>query len=150
MNRESFWSGGFVFVLSIVLLVWVIPTYGGVGATFGMPPQLLPSIAAWIMLVCAGVVTIRGAIGMVRSKDLWIVSIPWRSVWGGIWPFLYVAACIVILDNNVPITYAGPFIIGIMLILLGERRWAMIIGCSLVPPFLLYLLSTYLMRIGIV
>jgi hypothetical protein len=37
-----------------------------------------------------------------------------------------------------------------MLFLLGERRWYMILGCSVVPVALLYVLSVYLMRVGVV
>jgi hypothetical protein len=37
-----------------------------------------------------------------------------------------------------------------MLVLLGERRWYMLLGCSVVPVALLYALSVYLMRIGVV
>jgi hypothetical protein len=42
-----------------------------------------------------------------------------------------------------------PIIAG-MLFLLGERRWYILLGCSVAPVVLLYLLSVYLMRVGVV
>jgi hypothetical protein len=149
MYRESFWSGGAVAAFAVFLLAWVIPEYGGRGATYGMPPQLLPSIAAWIMLVCSSVVFMRGAIGLYRSGESAIGSPPWDKIWGGLWPFLYVLAAIYAL-TYAKVTYAGPFIIGIMLFLLGERRWYILLPCSLGPAIFLYMLSVYLMRIGVV
>jgi hypothetical protein len=149
MNRESFWSGSIVAAFAVVCIVWIIPEYGGQGATYGMPPQLLPSIAAWVMFVCCAIVTIRAGIGLYRSGEPVFGVIPWLKLWGSVWPFLYVIVSIFIL-SYFPLTYAGPFIIALMLWILGERRPAYLIGCSIAPALFLYFLSAHLMRIGIV
>jgi hypothetical protein len=149
MYRERIWSGGAVALFSVLLLAWVIPEYGGRGATFGMPPQLLPSIAAWVMLVASLVVVLQGVVGVARSRDPIVAEPPWEKIWGGLWPFLYVIGVIFVV-SRVRITYAGPFIVGILLVLLGERRWYVILPCSVGPSVFLYLLSVYLMRIGVV
>lgn len=44
--------------------------------------------------------------------------------------------------------WLGPFLIAGML-LLGERRWRMLLGCALVPVALLHVLSVYRMRVGV-
>lgn len=149
MHRERFWSGGLVALFSILLLAWVIPEYGGRGATFGMPPQLLPSIAAWVILAASVVVLLQGVVGMARSGEPLLDRPSWGTIWGGLWPFLYVIGVILVV-SRVKITYAGPFIVGILLVLLGERRWYVILPCSLGPSVFLYLLSVYLMRVGVV
>ena len=62
---------------------------------------------------------------------------------------MYVGATIYFL-SLFKITYVGIPLIAGLLLLLGERCWYMLLGCSVVPVLLLYVLSVYMMRIGMV
>ena len=150
MPRQSFWSGLVVVGFALLTLNWIIPTYAGTMALAAMPPDLLPRIAAWIMLVCGAIVVVHAAIELRRQEESVVsLDIDWRAFGWAVWPFLYVTASIYILIHF-KITYVGAPIIAGLLFLLGERRWPILIGCSAVPVFLLYVLSVYLMRVGVV
>ncbi len=150
MPRSDFWSGLAVVAFGLLALVWMIPNYAGSNPFAQMPPELVPSIAAWIMIVCGGIVAAGGALRMLRDRVAPVtVHIDWRAIGWAIWPFFYLAGAIWVL-TMVKITWAGPILIAGMLVLLGERRWWMVLGCAVVPVALLYVLSVYLMRIGVV
>ncbi|MGY6635449.1 MAG: tripartite tricarboxylate transporter TctB family protein [Alkalilacustris sp.] len=150
MPRSDFWSGLVVAAFGVLALVWMIPNYAGSNPFAQMPPELVPNIAAWIMVVCGGVVAAGGLVGMVRARLAPLTrELDWRGVLWVAWPFVYVGVAVWVL-TMIKITWAGAFLIGGMLVLLGERRWWMILGCSVVPVALLYVLSVYLMRVGVV
>jgi hypothetical protein len=150
MPRSDFWSGIGVAAFGLLALLWMIPNYAGTNPFAQMPPGLVPSIAAWIMIVCGTIVAAGGMIGMLRDGASPVsADINWRAIGWTAWPFLYVGAAIWVM-SFVKITWFGAFLIGGMLFLLGERRWWMILGCSVVPVALLYVLSVYLMRVGVV
>jgi hypothetical protein len=150
MHRSSFWSGLVVIGFAVLALVWIIPGYAGANPLAQMPPDLVPRIAAWLMLVC-GLFIVAGALAeMIRQGESPILTaVDWRGVGWALWPFLYVAVAIWLL-TMFRITHVGAPIIAGMLLLYGERRWWLIALCSLVPVGLLYLLSVYLMRMGVV
>lgn len=115
-----------------------------------MPPGLVPGIAAWIMVLCGGAIAAGGLLGSLRSgTPLVSTDIDWRAIGWAAWPFAYVAGAIWFM-SFIKITWFGAFLIGGMLILLGERRWYVVLGCSVVSVVLLYGLSVYLMRVGVV
>jgi hypothetical protein len=150
MPRSDFWSGLAVAAFGALALLWMIPNYAGTNPLAQMPPGLVPSIAAWLMVVCGAIVAAGGVLRMIQAGMPPLTSeINWVAIAWIIWPFLYVAAAIWIM-TFVKITWAGAFLIGGMLFLLGERRWYMILGCSVVPVALLYVLSVYMMRVGVV
>lgn len=150
MNRVNFWSGLFVCVFSIAALFWIIPTYAGRSALAAMPPDLLPRIASWIMLVSGGVVTVSAAVRMHTSGERFIeTQVDWRGIGWALWPFVYVAFFIWLV-SFVKLTWLGVPMIGLMLFLFGERRWYMLLSYSVIPVVLVYLLSTGLMRVGVI
>ena len=150
MPRSDFWSGLAVVAFGLLALVWMIPNYAGSNPFAQMPPELVPSIAAWIMVVCGGIVAAGGLIAMLRDRTLpFSADINWRAIGWAAWPFAYVGLGIWLL-TMFKITWVGAFLIAGMLLLLGERRWWMILGCSVLPVALLYVLSVYLMRVGVV
>ena len=150
MPRSDFWSGLVVAAFGGLALVWMIPNYAGTNPFAQMPPGLVPSIAAWIMVVCGGIVAAGGLVGMLRDRALpFSAEIDWRGLGWAAWPFAYVGVAIWVM-SYVKITWFGAFLIGGMLLLLGERRWWMLLGCSVAPVAVLYVLSVYLMRIGVV
>lgn len=150
MARQSFWSGLVVMAFAALCLVWIIPNYAGVNPLAQMPPDLVPNIASWIMLLSAGVVVVKSLIEMIRKGEPPInFDIDWRALGWAWWPFFYVGVAIYVL-TQVKLTYAGAPIIAVMLFLLGERRWYILLGCSVVPVMLLYFLSVYLMRVGVI
>lgn len=150
MHRASFWSGLVVVAFALLALLWIIPNYAGANPLAQMPPDLVPRIAAWIMLVSGAIVVVQAATEMVRAGEPFVSSrIDWAAIGWAAWPFLYVAVAVWVL-TQVKITHAGVPIIAGMLLLLGERRWWMILGCSVAPVALLYLLSVHLMRVGVV
>ena len=150
MPRSDFWSGLVVAAFGLLALLWMIPNYAGGNPFAQMPPGLVPSIAAWAMIICGGVVAAGGLLGMLRDGQLPVTTeINWRAIGWALWPFLYVGVAIWFM-TFIKITWFGAFLIGGMLILLGERRWWMILMCSVVPVVLLYILSVYLMRVGVV
>ncbi len=150
MARQNFWSGLIVMSFAAICLVWVIPNYAGVNPLAQMPPDLVPNIASWIMLLSAGVVVIKAAIQMAQKREAPVnLDLNWRAIGWASWPFVYVAGAIYVL-MHFKLTHAGVPLIAIMLFLLGERRWYILLGCSVVPVVLLYILSVYLMRVGVV
>jgi hypothetical protein len=150
MPRSDFWSGLAVAALGALALVWMIPNYAGTNPFAQMPPGLVPSIAAWLMVVCGAIIAAGGLLRMIQAGMSPLANeINWAAIGWAAWPFLYVAVAISFM-TFVKITWLGPFVIGGMLVLLGERRWYMLLGCSVVPVALLYALSVYLMRIGVV
>lgn len=150
MPRSDFWSGLAVLAFGLLALFWMIPNYAGSNPFAQMPPELVPSIAAWIMTVCGAVVALSGLFRMLRDRLVPVTAdLNWRAIGWAAWPFLYVAVAIWVM-TFVKITWFGAFLIGGMLWLLGERRWWMILGCSVTPVVLLYVLSVYMMRIGVV
>lgn len=149
MLRVNFWSGLAVVAFSIALLTWIIPAFGGGGFSFGLPPQLVATIGAWIMLISAGALVLLSVITMVRTKESPISRVNVSDVWHQVWPFLYVLFFI-ILAIYVPLTWIAPLLIGGLLFILGEKRWYMYLICTLTPTAGLYILTVYLMRIGVV
>lgn len=150
MPRSDFWSGLVVAGFGLVALLWMIPNYAGTNPFAQMPPGLVPSIAAWIMIICGGVVAVGGMIRLLRDGLLPVTrEFNWVAIAWAAWPFVYVGVAIWFM-TFFKITWLGAFVIAGMLVLLGERRWYMIIGCSAVPPALLYFLSVYMMRVGVV
>ncbi len=150
MVRKNFWSGIVVASFAVLALTWIIPNYAGTNPFARMPPDLVPSIAAWIMLICGVIITAGAVIEMIRSGQKPITTdIDWRGLGWALWPFVYVGAAIYFL-SLFKITYVGIPLIAGLLLLLGERRWYMLLGCSVVPVLLLYMLSVYMMRIGMV
>ncbi|TVQ41637.1 MAG: hypothetical protein EA370_01525 [Wenzhouxiangella sp.] len=150
MARQNFWSGLVVAAFALLALTWMIPNYAGTNPMAQMPPGLVPSIAAWIMLVCGLIVALGGLVGLVRGRQ-WPVTtrIDWAGLGWTLWPFVYVAAAIYVL-TFVKITWFGVPLIAGLLFLLGERRWYLLLGCSVVPVAMLYVLSVHMMRIGVV
>ena len=134
----------------LLALLWMIPNYAGSNPFAQMPPGLVPSIAAWIMIVCGGIVALGGLVGMLRG-GLTPVSteVNWRAIGWALWPFVYVGGAIWFM-TFIKITWFGAILIAGMLVILGERRWYVILVCSAAPVALLYVLSVYLMRIGVV
>lgn len=149
MQKQSFWSGVVVVAFAILALAWIIPGYAGAPSRRGMPPDLLPRIGAWLMLLSgAGIVIVSG----LRARQAGGVlprSFPARNLWASAWPFVYVAAAIIAM-TQVKITWLGaPMILGFLL-LLGERRPVVLAVCAAAPVALLYVLAVHLMRIGVV
>ena len=150
MPRSDFWSGLVVAGFGLLAVFWAIPNYAGSNPFAQMPPGLVPSIAAWIMIVCGGIVALKGLVKLIASGMAPLTTeINWAAIGWALWPFLFVAVAIWFM-TFIKITWFGAALIGIMLVLLGERRWWLILGCSVVPPVLLYILSVYMMRIGVV
>lgn len=149
MLRINFWSGLAVVGFSLALLIWIIPTFGGGGFSFGLPPQLVATIGAWIILISSGFLVAISAITMWRNKTPLIVSINVQEIWHQVWPFLYVLFFIV-LAIFLPLTWIAPFLIAGLLFILDERRWLVYLICALTPTAGLYILTVYLMRIGVV
>lgn len=150
MQKHSFWSGLFVFGFALLALLWIIPNYAGTSMMVGMPPDLFPRLAAWLMAISSLCVVLVAAWRMYRTgESLVSVDIDWPSLGYAVWPFLYVAVSVYLL-TMFKITHVGAPIIAGMLLLHGERRWTVLVVCSVAPVALLYLLSVYLMRVGVV
>ena len=150
MPRSDFWSGVAVAGFGLLALFWMIPNYAGTNPFAQMPPGLVPSIGAWLMVVCGGIVAVKGLVQMLRDRVGPLTGdLHWDAVAWAAWPFAYVAVAIWFM-TFIKLTWFGPILIGVMLFLLGERRWYMILGCSVVPVVLLYILSVYMMRVGVV
>nr|WP_163501239.1 hypothetical protein [Halomonas socia] len=149
MARMDFWSGAVVSALALALIIWVIPTYGGGGAAFGLPPQLLASLGAWLMLICAAALSLVSAVKLWRAGESPIQLPSGSHLWHMLWPFLYVLGFIFLVDRF-PLTWIAPLLIGALLVILGERRWYLVLPVAVVPALGLYVLTAHLMRIGVV
>jgi hypothetical protein len=95
MQRSSFWSGLAVIAFTVLALVWIIPGYAGANPLAQMPPDLVPRIAACLMLVC-GLFIVAGSLAeMIRTGESPVAErVDWRALGWTIRPFLYVAAAI--------------------------------------------------------
>lgn len=149
MRRKNLWSGLGVSLFACWLLAWLIPRYGGSGMAFGMHPQRLATLGAWVMLLCAATLAIVSLIQLKNSRTPLCKLPPLSNVWHQSWPFGYVLFFIV-LAIFLPLTWLAPFIVGTLVALLGERRWYVILLAAAVPTAALYLLTVHLMRIGVV
>lgn len=116
---------------------------------FGMHPQRLATLGAWVMLLCAATLAIVSLIQLKNSRAPLFKLPPLSNVWHQSWPFGYVLFFIV-LAIFLPLTWLAPFIVGTLVALLGERRWYVILLAAAVPTAALYLLTVHLMRIGVV
>ncbi|MDR5864473.1 hypothetical protein QC758_16075 [Halomonas campisalis] len=149
MPRKNFWSGLGVAALAVMLLTWIIPTYGGSGFAFGMQPQRLATLGAWLILGCSIVLTVVSAIALKRRGESIVATPDLGHLWHQAWPFLYVLGFIVLIDRF-PLTWVAPLLIGGLLLLLGERRWYVVVLTAAIPTAGLYGLTAHLMRIGVV
>nr|WP_290826982.1 hypothetical protein [Halomonas sp.] len=149
MLRKNVWSGLGVTLITCWLLVWLIPRYGGSGMAFGMHPQRLATLGAWVMLVCAVTLTLISFIQLRKQQTPLFASPSFAVIWHQFWPFLYVLFFIG-LAIYLPLTWLAPFIVGALVMLLGERRWYVVALVAAVPTLALYLLTVHLMRIGVV
>lgn len=150
MLRSDLISGLVVMAFALLAIIWILPTWGGQSFGRGMPPQFMPSIGAWAMLICGGALVVQSAIKLRRDGS------PPRKpgarregLFFTIWPILYVAAS-VFLVNRFGLIVSGPFIIAVLLFLIGERRPIVVIIASLAPPALIYLVAVHMMRVGMI
>lgn len=149
MPRKNFWSGVGVAAVAAFLLAWVIPTFGGRGFAIGMPPKALATLGAWLMLGCAGLLILVSAIALKRAREPFFALPSFGHLWHQTWPFLYVLGFILLIDRF-PLTWVAPLLIGGLLLLLGERRWHVVLLTATIPAAGLYGLTAHLMRIGVV
>ena len=148
-QRKNLWSGIGVTLLAGLLLIWVIPNHGGSGVAFGMHPRRLATLGAWVTLVSAAILSAVALAHLMKHRVPLIVSLDPMALWHQVWPFLY-TLCFIGLITFLPLTWLAPFLIGGLLLLLGERRWLVIVLTSTIPAAGLYLLTVYLMRLGVV
>ncbi len=149
-HRANFWTGLVVTSFALFALLWIIPTQAGESLMAGMPPDLLPRLAMYLTLISGAIVTIDALRKMLREGTAPItLNLDWPMIGWSLWPIGFVGL-IVFLLSMFKMTYAGPVILAVFLVLLGERRWYVLLPCSTVPVLLLYGLSVYLMRVGVV
>lgn len=149
MQRMNVWSGLGVALVACWLLIWLIPRYGGSGIAFGMPPQRLATLGAWVMLLSATALALTSLVQLKKQHVSLVKHVSFANAWHQVWPFLYVLTFIY-LANFLPLTWLAPFIVGTLVALLGERRWYVILLAAATPTIALYLLTAHLMRIGVV
>ena len=149
-HRANFWAGLVVTGFALLALFWIIPTHAGQSTMPGMPPDLLPRLAMYLTLVSGVIVTID-ALRKMRREGVTLITrdLDWPLIGWAIWPIVFVALIVVLL-SQFKMTHIGPFVLAAFLLLLGERRWYVLLPCSVIPVLLLYGLSVYLMRVGVV
>lgn len=130
-------------------MVWLIPSYGGRGFGGSVSPKFMPYIGATIMMCASAMVWIPALVALLNTRARLLGPVPLRSVFLQIWPFAFVGLAIVAITWG-GLIYSGPIVIGALLLILGERRLPVILGASLVPPGLIWVLATQLMRVGMV
>jgi hypothetical protein len=149
MQSRSLWSGVLIVAFATLALTWLILAYAGAPSRRGMPPDLLPRIGAWLMLLGGVGLSIVSGMRAIGAGGLMPAGFGARTLWSSAWPFLYVGLAVVAM-TQVKITWIGaPMIVGFLL-LLGERRLAVLALCSAAPVALLYVPSAHLMRVGVV
>lgn len=116
---------------------------------FGMHPQRLATLGAWVMLLCAIALTLISVIQLRKQRIPLLISPSLAVIWHQLWPFLY-ALFFIVLAIYLPLTWLAPFIVGALVMLLGERRWYVVALAAAAPTAALYLLTAHLMRIGVV
>lgn len=154
MSRTDLWSGLVVVAIGALSLVWLLPTYGGQSFGRGLSPQFMPSIGAWAMLIC-GLLLVSQSFLRLRRGESAEAADPatdmnaLRRLLFTTWPLAYVAAAILAIVE-IGLIYSGPFLIALLLILIGERRPVIVLLAALIPPAIIYVLAVHLMRIGII
>lgn len=116
---------------------------------FGMHPQRLATLGAWVMLLCAATLAVASFIQLKKQRASLFQLPPLTDAWHQTWPFLYVLFFI-LLATFLPLTWLAPFILGTLVALLGERRWYVVLLTAAIPTTALYVLTVHLMRIGVV
>jgi hypothetical protein len=147
--RNNFWSGLSVFFASVLLMVWLIPAYGGRGFGGSVSPKFMPYVGAAIMMCASAVVWISALVTALKTRHRLISSVPVRSVILQIWPFAFVGLAIIGITWG-GLIYSGPFMICALLLILGERRTPVLFCASIGPPCIIWVLATQLMRVGMV
>ena len=150
MPRSDLWSALVVVVLAGLALLWILPTWGGQSFGRGMPPQFMPSIGAWAMLVCGLLMAGQSALKLRRAPSPPLdPDKPRAGPLFTLWPLAYVAGAVIAIAT-IGLIWSGPVIIALLLVLIGEWRPLVVTTAALVPPGIIYVLAVYLMRIGIV
>lgn len=147
--RANFWSGLVVFSISVLLVLWIIPSFVGRGFGGSVPPKFMPMIGVSIMMAASAVVVVKAFFELMRAGEGLFAPIRLGGVLYQAWPFAFVALAIIAI-SQAGLVYSGPFVIAALLLLLGERRPAVVIPSVLIPPALIWVLATQLMRIGMV
>jgi len=147
--RSNFWSGLIAFLASVLLLVWLIPTYGGDGFGGSVSPKFMPNLGATLMLCASAAVWISSLATLIKTQQALISTVPFRSVSQQLWPFGFVGLAILGFAAG-GLIYLGPFVICALLLILGERRPSILACASIVPPCLIWILATQLMHVGMV
>lgn len=154
MSRTDLWSGLAIVAGALLSLLWLLPTYGGQSFGRGRAAQFMPSIGAWAMLVCGGLLVAQSLRRMRRAGTEAPLPAPdtrglWRRLLFTLWPLAYVAAAILAIVN-IGLISSGPVIIALLLVLIGERRAPVVLAAALIPPAIIYVLAVHLMRIGVI
>ena len=149
-HRTNFWTGLIVTGFALFALLWIIPTQAGQSLMAGMPPDLLPRLAMYLTLISGAIVTLDAFRKMLREGVAPVtLNLDWPLIAWALWPIGFVALVMFVL-SMFKMTYVGPVFLAVFMMLLGERRWHVILACSTIPVLLLYGLSVYLMRVGVV
>lgn len=147
--RVDFWSGLTTFVVSLLLIFWVIPAYVGRGFGGSIAPNFMPLVGAWIMLAASAAVWLKALHGLVKAGESLFGGIEPGPVLRQLWPFAFVTVAILCI-SWIGLVYSGPFLIASLVLFLGERRPTVVLTAALVPPALIWVLATQLMHVGMV
>lgn len=147
--RANFWSGLTVFAVSILAIFLVIPGFVGPGFGGSVSPKFMPTVGASIMTAASAAVWIGALRALVRSGEGVLAPVEVGSLLRQLWPFAFVALAIALI-SWVGLIYSGPFVIAALLLILGERNPAILVPASVIPPALIWVLATQLMRVGMV
>lgn len=148
-SKTNFWTGVFSAIFALVLLLWVIPKYGGGGFSHGLPPQLVATIGAWVILIFALSLCVQSLMVLFRNREKIATFPAFSEIWHQIWPFIY-TLFFIIAATKLPLTFIGPILIFGLLLILGERRKLILFLTSILPSLALYILTVHLMKIGVV
>lgn len=147
--RSDFWSGMVVFLAACLLMFWIIPAYGGRGLSGSISPKFMPTVGVAIMMAASAAVWVNALVGLLRSGHRVSAPVDLRSIAMQLWPFAFVALAVAVV-TRIGLIYSGPFMIAALLLLLRERRPLVILPAALIPPALIWVLATQLMRVGMV
>jgi len=147
---KDFWTGLFLFCISILLYFYLIPNYVTTGSGMGMSPRFFPSMAAILLGVLSLLLTsfsfvhLKRAgrrIAFLRYQELLSISnVPIKK------RTLYVLLILVVfflLFEHLGFFVATPFALASMMLAFGQRKWVLIISISISLPVLLYFLFTF-------
>lgn len=153
MRRAIFYTYSFIFLFSLVCIVWLIPAYCPPFSGFGMPPSALPYTLCAVMMIFSLPIIIRSALGRKSLFDKKKAEekhpenpIP-AAKWIHLILFTVVLSPTMLLMHYIGFIPAGIIILSILQVLCGNLNPLRIGLTSVITVCLAWACMTYVLAV---